>query len=101
MRTAYNQRRRFLLHEFKKMNLDCFEPFGAFYVFPCIKEFGMTSEEFATRLLDEEKVAAVPGTAFGACGEGFLRVSYAYSLDDLREAIARLGRFVERLRSQG
>ncbi len=83
------------------MNLDCFEPFGAFYVFPCIKEFGMTSEEFATRLLDEEKVAAVPGTAFGACGEGFLRVSYAYSLDDLREAIARLGRFVERLRSQG
>ncbi len=101
MRTAYNQRRRFLLHEFKKMNLDCFEPFGAFYVFPCIKEFGMTSEEFATRLLDEEKVAAVPGTAFGACGEGFLRVSYAYSLDDLREALARLGRFVERLRSQG
>ena len=90
-----------MLHEFKKMNLDCFEPFGAFYVFPCIKEFGMTSEEFATRLLDEEKVAAVPGTAFGACGEGFLRVSYAYSLDDLREAIARLGRFVERLRSQG
>lgn len=101
MRTAYNQRRRFLLHEFKKMNLDCFEPFGAFYVFPCIKEFGMTSEEFATRLLDEEKVAAVPGTAFGACGEGFLRVSYAYSLDDLREAISRLGRFVERLRSKG
>lgn len=101
MRTAYNQRRRFLLHEFKKMDLDCFEPFGAFYVFPCIKEFGMTSEEFATRLLDEEKVAAVPGTAFGACGEGFLRVSYAYSLDDLREALARLGRFIERLRSQG
>lgn len=101
MRTAYNQRRRFLLHEFQKMNLDCFEPFGAFYVFPCIKEFGMTSEEFATRLLDEEKVAAVPGTAFGACGEGFLRVSYAYSLDDLREAISRLGRFVERLRSKG
>lgn len=101
MRTAYNQRRRFLLHEFKKMKLDCFEPFGAFYVFPCIKEFGMTSEEFATRLLDEEKVAAVPGTAFGDCGEGFLRVSYAYSLDDLREAISRLGRFVERLRAQG
>ena len=90
-----------MLHEFKKMNLDCFEPFGAFYVFPCIKEFGMTSEEFATRLLDEEKVAAVPGTAFGDCGEGFLRVSYAYSLDDLREAISRLGRFVERLRAQG
>lgn len=99
MRTAYNQRRRYLLHEFGKMGLSCFEPFGAFYVFPSIKEFGMTSEEFATRLLDEEKVAAVPGTAFGECGEGFLRVSYAYSLDDLREAIGRLGRFVERLRS--
>ncbi len=96
MRTAYNQRRRYLLHEFGKMGLSCFEPFGAFYVFPSI---GMTSEEFATRLLDEEKVAAVPGTAFGECGEGFLRVSYAYSLDDLKEAIGRLGRFVERLRS--
>jgi len=99
MRTAYNQRRRYLLHEFERMGLQCFEPFGAFYVFPCIKEFGMTSEEFATRLLDEEKVAAVPGTAFGACGEGFLRVSYAYSLDDLKEAVGRLGRFVERLRA--
>ena len=99
MRTAYHQRRRYLLHEFGKMGLSCFEPFGAFYVFPSIKEFGMTSEEFATRLLDEEKVAAVPGTAFGECGEGFLRVSYAYSLDDLKEAIGRLGRFVERLRS--
>ena len=99
MRTAYNQRRRYLLHEFGKMGLSCFEPFGAFYVFPSIKEFGMTSEEFATRLLDEEKVAVVPGTAFGECGEGFLRVSYAYSLDDLKEAIGRLGRFVERLRS--
>ena len=99
MRTAYNQRRRFLLHEFEKMGLKCFEPFGAFYVFPCIKEFGMTSEEFATKLLDEEKVAAVPGTAFGECGEGFLRVSYAYSLEDLKEAIGRLGRFVQRLRA--
>ena len=99
MRTAYNQRRRFLLHEFEKMGLKCFEPFGAFYVFPCIKEFGMTSEEFATRLLDEEKVAAVPGTAFGECGEGFLRVSYAYSLEDLKEAVGRLGRFVQRLRA--
>lgn len=99
MRTAYNQRRRFLLHEFAKMGLKCFEPFGAFYVFPCIKEFGMTSEEFATRLLDEEKVAAVPGTAFGECGEGFLRVSYAYSLEDLKEAVGRLGRFVQRLRA--
>ncbi len=99
MRTAYNQRRRYLIHEFNRMGLKCFEPFGAFYVFPCIREFGMTSEEFATRLLDEEKVAAVPGTAFGACGEGYLRVSYAYSLDDLKEAVGRLGRFVERLRA--
>ncbi len=99
MRTAYNQRRRYLLNEFKKMGLECFEPFGAFYVFPCIKEFGMTSEEFAERFLAEEKVAVVPGTAFGRCGEGFIRVSYAYSLEDLKEAIGRLERFVEKLRS--
>ena len=99
MRTAYNQRRRFLIHEFQKMGLPCFEPFGAFYIFPCIKGFGMTSEEFATRLLDEEKVAAVPGTAFGECGEGFLRVSYAYSLEGLKEGVGRLGRFVGRLRA--
>ena len=100
MRTAYNQRRRYLLSEFKKMGLECFEPFGAFYVFPCIKEFGMTSEEFAERFLAEEKVAVVPGTAFGRCGEGFIRVSYAYSLEDLKEAIGRLERFVEKLRSK-
>lgn len=99
MRTAYNQRRRFLMHEFKRMKLDCFEPFGAFYIFPSIKEFGMTSEEFATRFLEEEKVAVVPGSAFGDCGEGYLRVSYAYSLEDLKEAIGRLGRFVDRLRN--
>ena len=99
MRTAYNQRRRFLIHEFQKMGLPCFEPFGAFYIFPCIKGFGMTSEEFATRLLDEEKVAAVPGTAFGECEKKILRVSYAYSLEDLKEAVGRLGRFVERLRA--
>lgn len=98
MRTAYNQRRRFLLHEFKRMQLDCFEPFGAFYVFPNIQEFGMSSEEFATRLLEEEKVAVVPGSAFGESGEGFIRVSYAYSLEDLKEAIGRLGRFVDRMR---
>lgn len=98
MRTAYNQRRRFLLHEFKRMQLDCFEPFGAFYVFPNIQEFGMRSEEFATRLLEEEKVAVVPGSAFGESGEGFIRVSYAYSLEDLKEAIGRLGRFVDRMR---
>lgn len=98
MRQAYNQRRRFLLHAFKEIGLECFEPFGAFYVFPSIKEFNMTSEEFATRFLKEEKVAVVPGTAFGACGEGYLRISYAYSIDNLKIAIERLKNFVERLR---
>lgn len=98
MRTSYNERRHFLLKEFEKMQLSCFEPFGAFYVFPNIKEFGMTSEEFATRFLQEEKVAVVPGSAFGACGEGFIRVSYAYSLEDLKEALGRLERFVGNLR---
>ena len=97
---SYNQRRRYLMHAFKEMNLPCFEPFGAFYVFPCIKEFGMTSEEFATRFLEEEKVAVVPGTAFGDCGEGFLRISYAYSLENLKVAIGRLAEFVERLRAE-
>lgn len=100
MRRSYNQRRRFLMNEFKKMRLECFEPFGAFYVFPSIKEFGMSSEEFATRLLQEEKVAAVPGTAFGECGEGFLRISYAYSLEDLKEALGRVERFISRLRGE-
>ncbi len=100
MREAYNQRRRFLMDAFKRMKLECFEPYGAFYVFPSIKEFGMTSEEFATRFLKEEKVAVVPGTAFGACGEGFLRISYAYSLDNLKVAINRLEKFISRLRVQ-
>ena len=100
MRQSYNQRRRFLLNAFKEMNLPCFEPFGAFYVFPCIKEFGMTSEEFATRLLQEEKVAAIPGNAFGDSGEGYLRISYAYSLDNLKKAMERLGRFVKKLREE-
>ncbi len=100
MRDAYDQRRRFLLDAFKKMGLECFEPYGAFYVFPCVKEFGMTSDEFATRFLEEEKVAAVPGTAFGDCGEGFLRISYAYSLDHLKIAMERLARFVEKLRKE-
>ena len=98
MRTAYNGRRRFLIHAFKEMGLPCFEPFGAFYVFPCIKEFGMTSEAFAERLLKEERVAVVPGTAFGECGEGYLRISYAYSLEDLKIALGRLEKFVERLK---
>lgn len=97
---AYNQRRRFLLNAFKEMNLECFEPNGAFYVFPCIKEFGMTSVEFATRFLEEEKVAAVPGDAFGASGEGFLRISYAYSLENLKIAMERLKNFINRLRNQ-
>ena len=96
MTEAYNQRRRFLMNEFKEMNLPCFEPFGAFYVFPCIKEFGMTSEEFALKFLEEEKVAVVPGTAFGDCGEGFLRISYAYSIEDLKVAIGRLKKFIEK-----
>ena len=100
MRKAYNQRRRFLINAFKEMNLECFEPYGAFYVFPCIKEFCMTSEEFATRFLEEQKVAAVPGNAFGESGEGFLRISYAYSLDNLKEAISRLKQFVTKLREE-
>ncbi len=98
MRKSYNQRRRFLLNAFKEMNIPCFEPFGAFYVFPCIKEFGMTSEEFAQRLLQEQKVAAIPGTAFGDSGEGYLRISYAYSVDNLKKAMERLKIFVENLR---
>ena len=100
MREAYDQRRRYLVNAFKEMGLECFEPYGAFYVFPCIKEFGMTSEEFATRFLEEEKVAAVPGTAFGDSGEGYLRISYAYSLEKLKIAIGRLGHFVEKLRAE-
>ena len=99
MREEYNQRRRYLVHRFKEMGLECFEPFGAFYIFPCIKEFGMTSDEFATELLKSQKVAVVPGTAFGDCGEGFLRISYAYSLDDLKEALGRIEIFIEELRA--
>lgn len=101
MKQSYNQRRRFLLNAFKEMGLQCFEPYGAFYVFPCIKEFKMTSEEFATKFLEEEKVAAVPGTAFGASGEGYLRISYAYSLETLKIAMERLKNFVSRLRQEG
>ena len=100
MREAYDQRRRYLVNAFKEMGLECFEPYGAFYIFPCVKEFGMTSEEFAERFLKEEKVAVVPGTAFGDSGEGFLRISYAYSLQNLKAALARLERFVEKLRAE-
>lgn len=98
MREAYDKRRHFLLRTFEEMQLPCFEPHGAFYVFPCIKEFGMSSEEFATRLLKEEELAVVPGTAFGDCGEGFVRISYAYSIDELREAMNRINNFITRLR---
>lgn len=100
MRRSYNHRRRFLMNAFREMGLECFEPFGAFYVFPCIKEFGMTSEEFATKFLMEEKVATVPGTAFGDSGEGFLRISYAYSLETLKTAMQKLNKFITRLRNQ-
>jgi len=99
MRDAYNQRRRFLIHAFRGMGLECFEPFGAFYVFPCIKSLGMTSEEFASKLLKEEKVAVVPGTAFGDCGEGYLRISYAYSIDNLKIALNRIEKFVIKYRN--
>lgn len=98
MREEYNGRRRYLMHRFREMDLKCFEPYGAFYAFPCIQEFGMSSEEFATRMLQEEKVVVVPGTAFGDCGEGFLRISYAYSLDSLKEALDRMESFIRKVR---
>lgn len=97
MRDEYDRRRRFLLNAFEEMGIECFEPYGAFYMFPSIKKFGMSSDEFATRLLKEEKIAVVPGTAFGDCGEGFLRISYAYSIDDLKAALERIERFIEKL----
>lgn len=100
MRDEYNGRRRYLLKRFQEMGLTCFEPFGAFYVFPCIKEFGMTSEEFATALLQDQKVAVVPGTAFGDCGEGYIRISYAYSLENLKIAIGRIEAFITKLREE-
>ena len=100
MREEYNRRRRYLLNEFKEMGLQCFEPYGAFYVFPCIRQFGMTSDEFATRLLREEKLAVVPGTAFGDCGEGYIRISYAYSLEDLKKALDRMEIFIQELREE-
>ena len=98
MRDAYDKRRKFLVARLREIGLECFEPYGAFYVFPCIKGLGMTSEEFATKLLEEEKLAVVPGTAFGDCGEGFLRISYAYSIEQLKEALNRMESFVKRHR---
>ncbi|MCR5798179.1 MAG: aminotransferase class I/II-fold pyridoxal phosphate-dependent enzyme [Eubacterium sp.] len=97
MRVAYNQRRQFLMEKFSEMGIPCFEPFGAFYVFPNIQKFGMSSEEFATRLLEEKHVAVVPGTAFGVCGEGFLRISYAYSIEDLKVALDKIQEFIDNL----
>lgn len=97
MREAYDERRRFLVYHLRKMGLDCFEPYGAFYVFPSIWKFGLSSEEFAEKLLKEEKVAVVPGNAFGASGEGFIRISYAYSLDNLKKAMERMERFIKSL----
>ncbi len=98
MRDAYNQRRRFLMERFKEMGLQCFEPYGAFYVFPCIKEFGLSSDDFAMRFVKEEHVAVVPGTAFGDCGEGYLRISYAYSIEALKAALERMEKFLKKLR---
>ncbi len=97
MRESYDERRRYLVTRLRDMGMECFEPFGAFYVFPSIKRFNMSSEEFATRLLKEEKVAIVPGTAFGDCGEGFMRISYAYSIQDLKKALDRIENFVSSL----
>ncbi len=98
MREEYNGRRRYLVKRLRDMGLNCFEPYGAFYAFPCIKQFHMTSDEFATRMLQEEKVVVVPGTAFGECGEGFLRISYAYSLSKLKEALDRMEGFIEKIK---
>lgn len=100
MREAYDERRQYLVKAFRDMGMDCYEPQGAFYVFPSIKKFGMTSEEFAVKLLEQEKVAVVPGSAFGACGEGYLRISYAYSLKDLKRALARIERFIKTLKTE-
>ena len=100
MRESYNQRRRFLYHELQRLGLPCFLPEGAFYMFPDIREFDMTSEDFALDLLKEEKVAVVPGSAFGDCGEGFIRISYAYSIEELKEALLRIERYLNRKRSQ-
>ncbi|MCR5148995.1 MAG: aminotransferase class I/II-fold pyridoxal phosphate-dependent enzyme [Eubacterium sp.] len=98
MRESYDSRRKFLLRQFEIMGLPCFEPEGAFYVFPCIKEFNMSSEQFCTELLKQKKLAVVPGSAFGESGEGFVRISYAYSIDELREAISRIEDFIKDLR---
>ena len=98
MREEYDGRRRYLMHRYREVGLECFEPFVACYVFQCIKDFGMSSEEFAKELLNAQKLAVVPGTAFGDCGEGFIRISYAYSLDNLKKAMDRMEAFIRELR---
>ena len=100
MKASYDQRRRFLMESFREMGLPYFEPYGAFYVFPDISEFGMTSEDFCTAFLKAENVAVVPGSAFGECGDKHVRISYAYSVDTLKEAMKRMARFIEGLRQQ-
>lgn len=100
MRESYNQRRRYLHHELERLGLPCFQPEGAFYMFPDIREFGMSSEDFAMDLLNEEKVAVVPGSAFGESGEGYVRISYAYSIAELKEALARIERYIQKKRSE-
>lgn len=100
MRRSYNERRRYLLHSLAELNIPCFDAQGAFYLFPNISQFGLSSEDFALRLLEEERLAVVPGSSFGACGEGYIRISYAYSLSELKEALLRLARFVTRLRTE-
>ena len=96
MRNAYDQRRRVMVEGFRSMGLECFEPLGAFYVFPSIKRTGLTSEEFCEKLLYDQKVAVVPGTAFGDSGEGFVRCSYAYSIEQIQEALGRIELFVQK-----
>lgn len=96
----YNMRRRFVVDGFNKLGLDCFTPEGAFYVFPSIKSTGLSSQEFCEQLVYKKKVAVVPGDAFGASGEGYIRVSYAYSLSHLREALGRIAEFLEELKNQ-
>lgn len=93
MRKSYDERRRYLVARLNDMEMPAFEPLGAFYIFPSIQKYGMTSDEYATNLLKSQKLAVVPGTAFGDCGEGFIRISYAYSIDQLREALDRIERF--------
>ncbi len=100
MRDDYDMRRRFTVNAFREIGLDCFEPEGAFYVFPCIKSTGLSSNEFCERLIMEKHVAVIPGTAFGDCGEGFIRVSYCYSIDNIRKAIDKIGEFVEELKEK-